>query len=217
MKSTPQRTLDAITARAIHDPAMRAILNDLEIFEAEPAGLRAALDNLDEDKRRDLLARSERLEATSGRSNQVYAEMGDFAQAKWIALMAKTNERAKVALKDMEPALQAIRSGDTERYERFQQKFAEEGKAMTDAVAKARNELRREIRRELPAMNIDLDTEARAPLVDHLTRAASVPAAVSEVMIASSKLEAARAQHALTLEQRRHLGPAAAPKPSFGF
>lgn len=217
MKSTPDRKLDAITARAIHDPAMRDILTDFGLVQSNPAELRAAMDELSVESRTSLLDRSEELEETSGRTNDAYANMGDFAHRRWIELLKEHDQKAGVMLKGMETAMQAIRAGNRDLYEHHLTKFAEQGLKMTEVVTKARNELRRDIRQMLPKMGINLDTETRAPLVDHLTRAAPVPSTIYEVMTAKHRLEAAKAQQDLANEQRRHLGPRAAPKADLGL
>jgi hypothetical protein len=216
MKPTSSRELDAIAARAIHDPEMRELLTQMDLHQSDPAKLRDAMDQLSLAERDKLFQQSEELQRRTGRSNDAYLALGDYAHDRWLELMRDLNNRAEQANKDMKPALDAVRTQNADAYEHYRQKFAEEGQTMTDAVAAARNQLRRDIRREVKDSDIPLDTEARAPLVDHLTRAAPVPAAVTELMGASNRLEAAKAQHDLTMEQRRH-GLAPAPKASLGF
>lgn len=217
MKSATQREFDAISARAIHDSEMREILNDLGLHQSSPSDLRAAMDQLAHHQQEELLRKSGELEERSGRTNAAYQSLGDFAHRRWVELMRGLNERAKEVMADMEPAMQGIRSNDKEAFEKYRQRFAEQGEQMTDAVADARNALRRDIRREVKGGSLNLDTEARAPLVDHLTRGAPVPQAVTDVMGAAGKLEAAKANQDLQLEQRRHLGMNAAPKSGYSM
>ena len=214
MTSPIDDELDAIAARALHDPAMREILSDLGVNDPNGTALRAKLGDLPATKLDELLARSEELEQRSGRTNAAYRTLGDFAKDRWIELIREPNERASRIMKDMTPALEAIRLGNTDAYENHRTRFAEQGEHMADAVAEARNELRRDIRREIAAGSFHLDTESRAPLVDHLTRAAPVPQAISEVMSASNRLEAAKAKRDMELIQQRHLGHGASPKAS---
>jgi hypothetical protein len=119
-------------------------------------------------------------------------------------------------MEDMEPALTAARSQNKEAFEAYQTRFAEHGQEMTEAVANARNELRRDIRKTAKDMHLGMTTETRAPLVDHLTRAAPVPTAVAEVMGAATKLESAKAQADLAVEHRRNT-PDANPKANYGM
>lgn len=206
MESTDKRKLDAIAARAIHDPQMREILNDIGLYQSEPAELRAALDQIPTSQKYDLYDRSEDLEEASGLSNDAYKTLGDYAHERWVELMREPNQQAEKFAEQMEPALQTVKTENADMFEHHRRNFAEQGQAMTDVVADARNELRRDIRKAVNEMGFEFDTSTRAPLVDHLTRAAPVPPAVSEVMGASGKLEAAKAQHELAQEQRRHLG-----------
>ena len=214
MTSPIDDELDAIAARALHDPEMREILSDLGVNDSDGTALRAKLGDIPATKLDELLARSEDLEQQSGRSNEVYRTLGDFAKDRWIELIREQNERAVRLMENMKPAMDAIRLGNPEAYENHRTRFAEQGETMKDGVAAARNELRRDIRREIAAGNFSLDTETRAPLVDHLTRAAPVPQAISEVMSASSRLEAAKAKQDMELMQQRHLGHAASPRAS---
>ncbi len=217
MKSATHREFDAISARAIHDSEMREILNDLGLHQSSPGDLRAAMDQLDPKQRDTLLQRSGELEERSGRSNGAYLALGDFAHRRWVELMRDLNAQAKVIMADMEPAMQGVRTNDKEAFEYHRTRFAEQGEIMTDAVAEARNQLRRDIRREVKGGALSLDTEARAPLVDHLTRAAPVPQAITDVMGAAGKLEAAKANQDLAMEQRRHLGMNAEPKSGYSM
>lgn len=217
MESTDKRKLDAIAARAIHDPEMREILNDIGLYQSEPAELRAALDQIPTSQKYDLYDRSEELEEASGLSNDAYKTLGDYAHERWVELMREPNQKAEKVAAEMEPAMQSIRSENTEAFEHHRQRFREQGQIMTDAVAGARNELRRDIRKAVNEMGFEFDTSTRAPLVDHLTRAAPVPPAVSEVMGAGDKLEAAKAQHELAVEQRRHLGADNAARANLGM
>jgi hypothetical protein len=215
MKSSSDRDLDAITARATHDPAMRNILNDLGLHQSNTHDLRAAMKALDPATRRELSARSAALETSSGRSNDAYLAVGDFAQQEWLRLMKPLHDKAEMAMKDMPAALASIKAGQVEQFERYRQSYAEQGEVFTDALTVARNKLRKGIRQIVKETGLALDTATRAPLVEHLTRSAPVPAKITEVMTASGKLEAAKAQHELDLEQRRHMGmtPAASPRP----
>lgn len=217
MESTDKRKLDAIAARAVHDLEMREILSDVGLFQSDPRELRAALDQLSASQKFDLYDRSMDLEEASGLSNDAYKTLGDYAQKRWVGLMKKPTAQAEKAMADMEPALQSVRSENAESFESFRQRFAEQGEIMTDNVAGARNELRRDIRKAVNDMGFDFDTSARAPLVDHLTRAAPVPSSVSEVMGASDKLEAAKSQHEMAQEQRRHLGAENANRAGLGM
>lgn len=217
MKSATHREFDAISARAIHDSEMREILSDLGLHQSTPGDLRAAMDQLDPRQQDELLRRSEELEERSGRSNTAYLSLGDFAHRRWVELMRDLNDKAKAVMADMEPAMQGVLTNNKEVFEHYRQRFAEHGEMMTDAVADARNQLRRDIRREVKDGALNLDTEARAPLVDHLTRAAPVPQAITDVMGAAGKLEAAKAQQDLAMEQRRHLGMNAAPKSGYSM
>lgn len=217
METTTKRKMDAIAARAIHDPRMREILNEYGLYQSDPAELRSAMDQLSVAQRDDMFDESEDLEEESGLSNDAYQTLGDFAQRRWVELMRDHNEQAQSVMKDMEPAVQAVQSQNLEAYEHYQTRFAEQGQHMTEAVAEARNDLRRDIRRAIKDMGFDFDTQTRAPLVDHLTRAAPVPTAVSDVMGASNKLEAAKSRNDLDIEQRRHLGPQASPKANLGM
>lgn len=215
MKSSSDRELDAITARATHDPAMRNILNDLGLHQSNAAELRAAMKALDPATRRELEARSNELETSSGRSNDAYLAVGDFAQQEWLRLMKPLHDKAETVMKDMPAALAAIKTGHAEQFERHRQFYAEQGELLKDALNDARNQLRKGIRQVVKEIGLGLDTAARAPLVEHLTRSAPVPAKITEVMTASGKLDAAKAQHELDLEQRRHMGmtPAANARP----
>lgn len=217
METTNKRLLDAIAARAIHDPRMREILNEFGLYQSDASELRDAMEELPASRRDDLIDASEELEEASGLSNDAYQTLGDFAHRRWVDLMRDNNEQAKSIMQDMEPALQAVQSQNAEKYEHYQTRFAEHGQIMTEAVAEARNDLRRDIRRAIKDMGFDLDTQTRAPLVDHLTRSAPVPTAVSDVMGASNKLEAAKSRHDLDVEQRRHLGPQATPNARLGM
>lgn len=214
MKTGDDRKLDAINARAVHDPAMREILMSLGLTDGDPVQLRAAMDRLEPSERDELLRRSAELEESSGRSNRAYAQLGDFAQKRWVELMYGPDQVAKDALRKMDPAMQAIKVGNGDAYESYQTKFAKDAALLRETVSTARNMLRSEIRKAIPALGLDLDTETRAPLVDHLTRAAPVPASITEVMGAADKLAAAKSQHDLSLEQQRHRGLAAAPRAS---
>lgn len=206
MESTDKRKLDAIASRAIHDPELREILNDIGLNQSEPAELRSALDQLPASQKYQLYDRSEDLEEASGLSNDAYKTLGDYAHQRWVELMREPNAQAVKVSGEMETAMQSVRSENKEAFEHHRQRFGEQGQVMTDAVASSRNELRRDIRKAVSEMGFDLDTSTRAPLVEHLTRAAPVPPAISEVMGASDRLEAAKSQHELAVEQRRHLG-----------
>ncbi|NJM82971.1 MAG: hypothetical protein HC844_11150 [Tabrizicola sp.] len=194
---------------------MRNILNDLGLHQSNAAELRAAMKALDPATRRELSSLSQELETSSGRSNDAYLAVGDFAQQEWLRLMKPLHDKAEAAMKDMPAALAAIKTGHAEQFERHRQSYAEQGEVFKDALTDARNQLRKGIRQVVKETGLGLDTAARAPLVDHLTRSAPVPAKITEVMTASGKLEAAKAQHDLDLEQRRHMGmtPAANPRP----
>ena len=217
MESPDKRKLDAIAARAVHDPEMREILSDAGLFQSDPSELRAALDQLPPSQKFDLYDRSMDLEESSGLSNDAYKTLGDYAHQRWVELMKEPNAQAEKTMADMDPALQTVRSENKDQFEHYQQKFAEQGTVMTDAVADARNELRRDIRKAVNDMGFEFDTSTRAPLVDHLTRAAPVPSPVSEVMGAGDKLEAAKSQHEATMEQRRHLGADNAARANLGM
>lgn len=217
METDTKRKLDAIAARAIHDHDMREILNDIGLYAQDATELRAAMDELPFPARERLFDMSDELEETTGRTNDVYQRLGDFAQERWTALMKQPNEDAKAVVADMDKALIAARSNTPDQYEMYRTRFAEHGQAMTETVANARNELRRDIRRAAKTMDMNLTTDTRAPLVEHLTRAAPVPSAVAEVMGAATKLEVAKAQADLAIEHRRNASPTASPKATYGM
>jgi uncharacterized protein YicC (UPF0701 family) len=218
MKTPAQAKLDAIAARALHDPEMRAILSDeFDVIEADTAALRDALDAIPPRKRERLFERSEELEQTSGRTNALYAELSHFAQRRWRELIREPNERATAFKEEMEPARQAVAARNADLYEHYRTRFTEQGKEVSEAVAEARNELRRDIRRMIAEKSPGIDTQTRAPLVDHLTRAAPVPAAVADAMGAARQLEAFKARQDLLHEQNRHLGRQSAPRADLGI
>lgn len=217
METDTKRKLDAIAARAIHDHDMREILNDIGLYRQDATELRMAMDDLPFQDRERLFSMSDDLEESSGRSNTAYQQLGDFAHERWVALMRAPDKQARKAIEDMEPALVAAKSNSPEAFEMFQTRFAEQGQVMTETVANARNELRRDIRKAAKGMDLNLTTDTRAPLVEHLTRAAPVPPAIAEVMGAATKLEAAKAQADLAAEHRRTASPTAAPKANYGM
>lgn len=217
MESDTKRKLDAIAARAIHDHDMREILNDIGLYAQDATELRAAMGELPFQQRERLFDMSDDLEKSSGRTNAVYQKLGDFAQARWVALMREPNIEATAVIADMDKALVAARSNTPDQFELYRTRFAERGHAMTETVADARNELRRDIRKAVKEMDLNLSTHTRAPLVEHLTRAAPVPPAVAEVMGAATKLEVAKTQADLAIEHRRNASPAASPKANYGM
>lgn len=217
METDTKRKLDAIAARAIHDHDMREILNDFGLYGQDATDLRAAMDELSFPDRERLFDMSDDLEETSGRTNDVYQQLGDFAQERWVKLMKQPNADAMAVMADMDKALNAARSNTPDQYEMYRTRFAEHGQTMTETVADARNELRRDMRKAVKTMDPNLTTDTRAPLVEHLTRAAPVPSAVSEVMGAATKLEVAKAQADLAVEHRRNASPVAAPKATYGM
>lgn len=217
METDTKRKLDAIATRAIHDHDMREILNDFGLYGQDAAELRATMDELSFPDRERLFDMSEDLEEKSGRTNDVYQRLGDFAQDRWVKLMKQPNDDAMAVMADMDKAMNAARSNNPDQYEMYRTRFAEKGQSMTETVANARNELRRDIRKAVKDLRMDLTTDTRAPVVEHLTRAAPVPSAVAEVMSASTKLEVAKAQSDLAVEHRRNASPVAAPKATYGM
>lgn len=206
MDATEDRKMDAITARAQHDPEMRDILSDIGIFESDPDRLRDALDTLPMQKKFELFDSSDDLEKASGRSNDAYMLIGDFAQQRWVELMAQPKQVAQKINDVMPAAKRTIETGNTEQYGAYQQQFAERGAELNDAVTEARNTLRRDIRSEVKASGLDYDTATRGPLVEHLTRSAPVPAEVTDAIGAAGRLENAKMRYDSNLERQRHLG-----------
>jgi hypothetical protein len=82
METDTKRRLDAIAARAIHDPDMREILNDIGIYAEDAQNLRANLGHLDPTVREDLFSMSDDLEDKTGRSNTAYQRLGDYARER---------------------------------------------------------------------------------------------------------------------------------------
>lgn len=206
MDATEDRKMDAIASRAQHDPDMRDILSDIGIYESDPERLREALDSLPIQQRNELFDNSDDLEKSSGRSNDAYMLIGDFAQQRWTELMNKPKEAAAKVNENMPAAKRAIETGNKDQFEVYQQQFAERGVEINDSVTEARNALRRDIRSEVKASGLGYDTATRGPLVDHLTRSAPVPGEVTEAIGAAGRLENAKIRHDSNLERQRHLG-----------
>lgn len=217
MKSYIDRQLDAISVRALHDPEMREVLSQVDIYASDLGSVRTALNELTTDQREVLFERSEALERSSGRSNEIYDALNGIVHRRWAELLRERIERSNRVMAKMGPALEAIRAGDVPAYEAHRAEFDMQQEQMEKDLTKDRVQLRRVIRSETRTLDPKMPTDVRAPLVEHMTRAVPVPPAIADLLLATSRLAAAKAQHDASLEQRRQLGPTPSPRANLDF
>lgn len=212
--------LEAIATRTVHDPKMRAAIDEIGVRYADHDDLVRRLQSLDPATTDRLIDMSEQIEMETGQTNYAYYTLSAFAKETWRKMMSEPETKAREALSQMPDAIAAARSANTERFEHYREKFGELSSQLSENIADSRNGFRAAIRAEMTARGIGYTTASRAPLMDHFTDAASVPDPVREMISAPAKLAEAQTQAALEREHAARLGhdqenvPAPSPSPS---
>ncbi len=86
-----RQDLEAIATRAVHDPKMRAAIDDLGVRYADHDDLVRRLQSLDATTTDRLIDMSDQIEAETGQTNYAYYKLAAFAKETWQEMMRELN------------------------------------------------------------------------------------------------------------------------------